>query len=96
MSWYDLFSRFYDRSLEPLYVEARTAAAEALRLEPGLTVLDVPVGTGQSLDVLAPAVLPGGHVLGVDASAIDPDAPKPTNTPTSAITTDIDVTEVAA
>jgi SAM-dependent methyltransferase len=69
MGWYDLFSRFYDSSLEPLYRDARTQAADALHLEAGHSVLDMPTGTGQSLDALAPRVLPGGRVVGVDRSA---------------------------
>lgn len=68
MRWYDLFSRFYDGSLEKLYVEQRREAANALQLVPGMSVLDLPCGTGQSLDVLAPAVLPGGTVIGIDRS----------------------------
>jgi S-adenosylmethionine-diacylgycerolhomoserine-N-methlytransferase len=66
--WYDLFSIFYDRALEDLYAPFRPAAVEALRLEPGATVLDVPCGTGQSLSLLAQAVGPAGTVLGVDRS----------------------------
>lgn len=69
MSWYDLFSRFYDASLEPLYREQRAVAAEALALAPGLSVLDLPCGTGQSFDVLAPAVGAGGALIGLDRSA---------------------------
>jgi ubiquinone/menaquinone biosynthesis C-methylase UbiE len=69
MGWYDLFSSFYDGSLEHLYREARGLAAEALAVSPGDAVLDLPCGTGQSFDVLAPRVLPGGVVIGVDASA---------------------------
>lgn len=69
MSWYDFFSRFYDGSLEPLYRDARREAAAALRLAPSLRVLDAPTGTGQRLDELAPAVLPGGRVVGLDASS---------------------------
>lgn len=67
MRWYDVFSHFYDGSLERLYRAQREEAAQALELGPSLTVLDVPTGTGQSLDVLAPRV-PGGAVLGVDRS----------------------------
>jgi S-adenosylmethionine-diacylgycerolhomoserine-N-methlytransferase len=66
--WYDLFSLFYDRALEDLYAPLRPTAVEALRLEAGATVLDVPCGTGQSLDLLAQAVGPTGTVLGVDRS----------------------------
>ncbi len=69
MGWYDLFSRFYDRSLEPLYRDARRAAVEALDLQPGLTVLDLPCGTGQSFDLLAPPLRPNGVLIGVDASS---------------------------
>ena len=69
MSWYDLFSRFYDASLEPLYREQRALAAEALQLTPGLSVLDLPCGTGQSFDVLAPAVGAEGALIGLDLSA---------------------------
>ncbi len=69
MAWYDLFSNFYDQSLESLYAEGRQAAAAALRLAPGLTVLDCPCGTGQSFDGLAPPLLPGGLLVGVDVSA---------------------------
>ena len=67
--WYDLFSLVYDRALEDLYRPFRPAAVEALRLRPGDAVLDVPCGTGQSLDGLAATVGPTGRVLGVDRSA---------------------------
>jgi ubiquinone/menaquinone biosynthesis C-methylase UbiE len=68
MGWYDVFSRFYDSSLEHLYREARVHAAEALELGPGLSVLDLPCGTGQSFDEIAPRLLPGGRLVGADAS----------------------------
>ncbi|MBX3226532.1 MAG: methyltransferase domain-containing protein [Labilithrix sp.] len=64
MAWYDVFSRFYDASLEPLYREQRARAAEMLRLEEGSFVLDLPCGTGQSFSKLAAA----GRVVGVDLS----------------------------
>ncbi|HMB90432.1 MAG TPA: hypothetical protein VKP65_06260, partial [Rhodothermales bacterium] len=66
--WYDLFALFYDRTLEDLYAPFRPAAVEALRLSEGASILDLPCGTGQSLDFLAPAVGPSGAVLGVDQS----------------------------
>jgi ubiquinone/menaquinone biosynthesis C-methylase UbiE len=65
MGWYyDVFSSFYDSSLEPLYREQRKAAAAALQLSDGDVVLDLPCGTGQSFDELTAA-----RVVGVDASA---------------------------
>lgn len=69
MGWYDLFSRFYDASLEALYVDARTTACEALQLAPGQAVLDLPCGTGQSLPGLVAGVGSQGAVLGLDFSA---------------------------
>lgn len=68
MRWYDIFSLFYDSSLEKLYLPQRQAAAEALDLAPGLSLLDCPCGTGQSFDVVRAGVMPGGTILGVDRS----------------------------
>jgi ubiquinone/menaquinone biosynthesis C-methylase UbiE len=69
MGWYDVFSSFYDGSLERLYLPFRQAAVERLALAPGQHVLDAGTGTGQSLDLLSPAVGPSGVVVGVDLSA---------------------------
>lgn len=70
MGWYDVFSRFYDRSLEKLYRDARAAAVDALAIDAsaGMRVLDLPTGTGQSLDGLAQAVGPAGRVIAADLS----------------------------
>ena len=67
--WYNFFALFYDRALESLYAPYRPSAVEALQLSPGDFVLDLPCGTGQSLNLLAPAVGPTGRVLGVDRSS---------------------------
>ena len=69
MGAYDLFSNFYDASLEKLYAEHRQLAVQALAPTPGAVVLDVPCGTGQSFDALASAVGANGLILGIDASA---------------------------
>jgi ubiquinone/menaquinone biosynthesis C-methylase UbiE len=66
--WYDIFSLLYDRALEDLYAPFRRTAVEALRLFDGAKVLDLPCGTGQSFDLLAPAVGSTGSVLGIDQS----------------------------
>lgn len=68
MAWYDVFSSFYDRSLEGLYRDARLAALEALAMTPGQRVLDAPTGTGLSLPGLAAAAGPTGLVVGLDRS----------------------------
>ncbi len=69
MGWYDAFAPFYDRALEDLYRPFRATAAERLELSAGQRVLDAGCGTGQSFDVLSPAVGPEGKVIGVDASS---------------------------
>lgn len=69
MSTYEAFSRVYDPALARLYRAHRRTAAEALSLRPGHRVLDVPCGTGQCFDELAPRVGPAGRVVGLDLSA---------------------------
>lgn len=68
MGWYDWFSRFYDGSVEKIYVPFREVAAEKLALADGMRVLDAGCGTGLSLDVLSPGVGEQGQVVGVDLS----------------------------
>ncbi|MES2767436.1 MAG: class I SAM-dependent methyltransferase [Bacteroidota bacterium] len=46
MKWYDIFSNFYDSSLEKLYFDSRKRAVELLDIQDGQTVLDVACGTG--------------------------------------------------
>lgn len=48
MKWYDVFSNFYDSSLEKLYFNTRKRAIEQLKLKPNLSVLDVACGTGSN------------------------------------------------
>jgi ubiquinone/menaquinone biosynthesis C-methylase UbiE len=69
MSSYDFLSNFYDASLTKLYAEQRQLAVQALALQPGAAVLDVPCGTGASFDALAAGVGKEGSVIGVDTSA---------------------------
>ena len=69
MAWYDIFSKFYDSSLEALFLDARRRAAEALDIQPDSTVLDLPAGTGQSFDHLQAHLGEGGHIVAVDLSS---------------------------
>lgn len=46
MKWYDIFSNFYDSSLEKLYQSSRKKAVEMLDLKDGQSVLDLACGTG--------------------------------------------------
>lgn len=69
MGWYDVFSTFYDASSTHYYVEQHRAATDALGIQPGDVVLDVPCGTGQAFDTLVPKLGPSGLLLGVDLSS---------------------------
>lgn len=68
MPWYDYFSRAYDASLEALYAAPREIACNTLDVRPGQRVLDLPVGTGQSLPLLTRALGGEGRITGVDLS----------------------------
>ncbi len=68
MSWYDAFSNVYDGSLEKLYAEHRELAADALALQPGMSVLDLPCGTGQSFAAMAQCLNGSGAIVGGDLS----------------------------
>lgn len=46
MKWYDLFSNFYDKTLEKLYFNSRVRAIEFLDLKDGQTIIDIACGTG--------------------------------------------------
>jgi len=56
MKWYDVFSNFYDNSLEKLYFESRKKAADLLDMQTGNTILDVACGTGANF----------GHILNIN------------------------------
>ncbi|MDF2451044.1 MAG: ubiE6 [Bacteroidota bacterium] len=46
MKWYDIFSNFYDSSLEKLYFSSRKRAIELLDLKDNQTIIDIACGTG--------------------------------------------------
>lgn len=46
MKWYDIFSNFYDNSLEKLYFSSRQKAIQLLDLKDNQTVIDIACGTG--------------------------------------------------
>jgi phosphatidylethanolamine/phosphatidyl-N-methylethanolamine N-methyltransferase len=62
---YDLWSKIYDHTFKPLFIERQKRAIGELRLRPGDRVLDLGVGTGMTLE-LYPT---GTHVVGLDLSA---------------------------
>ncbi len=68
MGYYDVFSTFYDASVEKHYAEHRGLAAEALELEGGSRVLDVPCGTGGCFAAIAEKLGDGGVLVGADIS----------------------------
>lgn len=46
MKWYDVFSNFYDNSLEKLYYSSRKRAVELLDLKDHHSIIDIACGTG--------------------------------------------------
>ncbi len=68
MSWYDIFSSFYDLTVEPHYKKARKIGIDALNLKEGDVVLDLACGTGSNFKYLSPLVGETGLVIGLDYS----------------------------
>src|SRR5262249_51183506 len=62
-------SRVRDGHLERHSRSHRQEAARQLRLEPGLTVLDVACGTGLNFSLLVSCVGPTGTIVGTDYSS---------------------------
>lgn len=69
-AYYDSFSRFYDM-LSPkwYYHRARKSAIEQLALKEEMTVLNVPVGTGQNFEYFQKYLNQTGLILGADVSS---------------------------
>ncbi len=68
MTWYDVFSGFYNTFVEPHYKKARKFGSESLNLKEGDVVLDLACGTGPNFKHLSPAVGSSGTVIGLDYS----------------------------
>ncbi|PSP76872.1 alkanonic acid methyltransferase [Halobacteriales archaeon QS_3_64_16] len=69
-AFYGRWARLYDRIARFPGVGAwRAAAADALALEPGDTVLEMGCGTGANLPYLRERVGPEGQVIGIDLTA---------------------------
>ena len=67
--YYDKFSRVYDVfSPAWYYRKPRKFAIDALHLQPGQTVLNLPCGTGQNLKLLQQSLGNTGRIIGIDLS----------------------------
>ncbi len=62
---YDITSRLYPAPGYPQRAQ-RVRAVEALRLQPGDTVVDVACGTGLNFQLLQKVIGPSGRIVGVD------------------------------
>lgn len=68
-NYYDKFSYVYDViSPKFYYHKARKAAIDALMLQIGQTVLNVPIGTGQNFEYFQNHLKGSGAIVGVDVS----------------------------
>ena len=61
---YDVWSKIYDHTFKPLFIERQKRAIDELRLRPGDRVLDLGVGTGMTLELYPPDI----QVVGLDLS----------------------------
>ena len=68
MAWYDIFSVFYDFTVELAYRSYRPIIAEELELTPGDNVLDLACGTGRNHPSIMRALNGEGRIFGVDFS----------------------------
>jgi SAM-dependent methyltransferase len=64
----ELVAYMHDLSVVPAISASKRAAVDLLELRAGNSALDVGAGTGGDLLLLAEAVGPDGHVVGVDSS----------------------------
>lgn len=68
MKWYDIFSGFYDNSLQKLYFSSRKRAVELLDIEDAQTIIDIACGTGANFKHIK-AVNAKINLYGTDYSA---------------------------
>ena len=68
-AYYQKFSKVYDAlSPKTYYHEARSQAIKELHLKVGMTVLNVPIGTGQNIEYFQSYLHNTGAIIGVDIS----------------------------
>jgi demethylmenaquinone methyltransferase/2-methoxy-6-polyprenyl-1,4-benzoquinol methylase len=69
MKWYDVIAPIYDGAIRSLYLPYRQKAIQSLRLQPGLTVLDLGCGSGLNFELIMESIGAQGTLIGVDFSA---------------------------
>lgn len=67
-SFYNKIARVYDLMSEHTEGPLKLQGLERLAARPGERVLEIGYGTGHCLAALAQAIVPGGHVYGIDLS----------------------------
>ncbi len=69
MKKYDFPAPVYDGAIRRLYLPYRKMAVQSLRLEPGITVLDLGCGSGLNFELLMEGIGAQGTLIDVDYSA---------------------------
>lgn len=69
MKWYDLITPIYDGAIRSFYLPYRKKAVQSLRLQSGLTVLDLGCGSGLNFELIMESIGTQGTLIGVDFSA---------------------------
>lgn len=68
MNWYDLVAPGYDRAVRGVYLPYCRKAVHSLRLQPGLTVVDLGCGSGLNFELIMDAIGNDGTLIGIDLS----------------------------
>lgn len=74
-SFIETYGLFQDDTIQQIQLQHRFSLVEAFAIQPGMTVLEIGCGQGDTTVALADAVGPNGHVIALDVADGDYGAP---------------------